>query len=176
VNATNRALNRAAILVVGLVLLVLGAGVAVAAAVPQGLAAWQNAADSVAVPFDPAEPVTLAIVLAACVLAIVLLAVFVFRQGRGHARTLVRRGGSDGSVIVDAKVAATLIEAALEDIPAVASVSVSGYRVRRTPALKIAVTPRRGSSPTDLREAVDTAVERWDALLGSEVPVLVTIG
>lgn len=175
-NATNRALNRAGILIVGLVLLVVGAAVAVVAAVPSWLQGWQDGAATLAVPFDPAETATLAIVVAACVLAIVLLAVFVVRQGRGHTRTLVRRGGSSGEVVVDAKVAATLIEAALENHPAIESVSVSGYRVRRTPALKIALSVRRGSSPTDVRDAVDGVVARWDALLGSEVPVLVTIG
>lgn len=175
-NATNRALNRAGILIVGLVLLLVGTGVVVAAAVPRWLQGWQDGVEAFAVPFDPADAGTLAIVLAACVLVIVLLAVFVLRQGRGHTRTLVRRGGSSGEVVVDAKVAATLIEAALEDHPAIESVSVSGYRVRRTPALKIALSVRRGSSPTDVRDAVDGVVARWDALLGSEVPVLVTIG
>jgi len=178
VNATNRGLNRTLLLVVGIVLLVVGAAVATAAAVPDWLAAWIDGVASVDLAFDPSQPATLAIVLAVCVVVIALLVVFVVfvvRQGRGHARTLVHRGGTAGSVDVDAKVAATLIKAALADHPAVSSVDVSGYRVRRTPALKIALSLRKGSSPSDVRVAVDRVVERWDAVLGSEVPVLITI-
>jgi len=175
VNATNRGLNRTLLLVVGIVLLVVGAAVATAAAVPDWLAVWIDGVASVDLAFDPSQPATLAIVLAVCVVVIALLVVFVVRQGRGHARTLVHRGGAAGSVDVDAKVAATLIEAALADHPAVSSVDVSGYRVRRTPALKIALSLRKGSSPSDVRVAVDRVVERWDAVLGSEVPVLITI-
>jgi len=187
VNATNRVLNRAALLIVGLLLVAVGGGVAAAALVPEWLAAWTDGADALDIVFDPSQVVTLVIVLAVCVAVIALLLVFVLRQGRGHTRTIVRRGGSDGlggssgaggsdgAIVVDTKVAATLIEAALADHPAVASVSVSGYRVRDTPALKIAVSARRGASPGELREQVDLVVGRWDEVLGSEVPVLVTV-
>jgi len=176
VNATNRPLNRAVILITGLLLVALGAGVVTAAVVPDWLALWKNGVEGLEVPFDPAQPTTLAIVLAGCAVLIALLLVFIVRQGRGHTRTLVRRGGSAGEIVVDASVAATLIEAALADHPAVASVTVSGYRVRRTPALKIAVSVRRGSSPSDVRESIDRVVARWDSVLGSEVPVLITVG
>jgi len=175
VNATNRALNRAVLLTVGLVLVALGGAVAAAALVPSWLAVWTDVAGGLDPTFDPSQAMTLAIVLGGCLIVVVLLLVFIVRQGRGHTRTMVQRGASDGAVVVDTRVAATLIEAALADHPDVASVSVSGYRVRGVPALKIAVSPRRGASPSELRDEVDRVVERWDEVLGSEVPVLVTM-
>jgi uncharacterized membrane protein YoaK (UPF0700 family) len=187
VNATNRALNRAVILLVGIVLIAVGAAVAVAAAVPEWLEAWSDgsarvtdalgaAIASASLGFSDHSWVLVAGAVLA-VIAAVLVAVFVLRQGRGHTRTVLRRSGDDGEIAVDSEVVHSSIERALREHPGVASVSVSSYRVRRAQnaAVKIDIGVRRGVSPADIREAADAVVADWDALLGETLPVLVTV-
>jgi hypothetical protein len=183
-NDTNRGLNRALLVITGLVLLALGGAVAVAAAVPEWARGWATASTTVgdwlagAVASTPVAVNGHSWLLIAggalAVIAAVLLVVFVVRQGRGHTRTLATRS-DEGEVAVDAGVARSVIEAALAANPGIVSSSVSAYRVRSTPALKIAVSVRRGASPTDIREYIDGVVTQWDALLGTETPVLITV-
>jgi hypothetical protein len=94
-NSTNRALNRVGIALLGLVLLVVGAAVAVAALIPEWLDRWMSAsatADSSASDFlqstelGGGESWLLLALPALCVLLIVLLVVFIFRQGLGRTR------------------------------------------------------------------------------------------
>jgi len=184
-NATNRALNRAFILIVGLVLLGVGSLAAVAAATPDGLAAWTEGSARVtdslgaAVASAPLAFSASSWILVAgagvAVLIAVLLAVFVLRQGRGHTRTVLRHAGDGGEIAVDSDVVHSSIERALREHPGVASVSVSSYRVRGTGAVKIDIGVRRGVSPADVRDAADAVVADWDALLGESLPVLITI-
>ena len=186
-NATNRGLNRAFILVVGLLLLGIGALVAAAAAIPEWLAAWSEGSARVseslgqAIASAPLGFSAHSWILAAgaglAVLVAVVLVIFVLRQGRGHTRTVLRRSGGDGEIAVDAGVAHSSIEGALREHPGVASVSVSSYRVRgaQSAAVKIDVGVRRGVSPADIREAADAVVADWDALLGESLPVLITV-
>jgi len=185
VNATNRGLNRAFILVVGLLLLGIGALVAAAAAIPEWLAAWSEGSASVSESLGQgiasaplgfsAHSWILAAGAGLAVLVAVVLVVFVLRQGRGHTRTVLRRDGDGGEIAVDSDVVHSSIERALRDHPGVASVSVSSYRVRSDGAVKIDIGVRRGVSPADIREAADAVVADWDALLGESLPVLITI-
>ncbi|GAB2452585.1 hypothetical protein HD599_002638 [Conyzicola lurida] len=183
-NDTNRALNRTLIIAVGLLLLLLGTAVAVAAAVPSVLSVWASTsttagdalADAVAsTPITPDGHSWLLVAGGALALVVaVLLVVFVVRQGRGHTRLLAERR-DNGVVTVDADVAKSVLETGLAANPGIVSSSVSAYRVRSTPALKIAVSVRRGASPTDIRDYIDRLVTEWDSLLGQETPVLITI-
>jgi len=187
VNATNRALNRAVILLVGIVLIAAGAAVAVAASVPQWLEVWTDGAARVTDALGAAVASAslgfsdhswiLVAGAALAVLAAVLVAVFMLRQGRGHTRTVLRRSGDDGEIAIDADVAHSSIAGALREHPGIASVSVSSYRVRgaQSAAVKIDVGVRRGVSPADIREAADAVVADWDALLGESLPVLITV-
>jgi uncharacterized membrane protein len=194
-NDTNRALNRALIAVVGIVLIAVGGVVAAASIVPAIADGWRDGSDAAGGWIGDLLANTgmaggdhswmLVAIVAAAALVVVLLLVFALRQGRGHTRTLVSRGedrksksgdADAGYVRVDAAVARQLIEEALSGHPGIVSSSVSAYRVRSVPALKVAVTVRRGVSPADVREYVDGVVARWDELLGEETPVLVTIG
>jgi len=185
VNATNRGLNRAFILFVGILLLAIGALVAAAAAVPDWLVAWTDgsarAGDALggAIASAPlgftANSWILVAGAAIAVLVAAVLVVFVLRQGRGHTRTVLRRSGDGGEIAVDSDVVHSSIERALRDHPGVASVSVSSYRVRSDGAVKIDIGVRRGVSPADVREAADAVVADWDALLGESLPVLITV-
>ena len=191
-NNTNRGLNRFGIFVVGLVLLVVGAAAAAAAAIPEWLKTWKSVAGSVddsvgdVVENTAAGPAgqswLLLAIAAACLVLIVLLAVFIFRQGRGHTRVLVtdaaagpRGEKTEGAVIIDGAVAEQSIRAALETHPGLMSTSVSTFAVKRTPVLRITTTVRRGVSPQAVRSFVDETVAAWDTVLGREVPVLIQI-
>lgn len=120
-----------------------------------------------------------------------LLLWFITRQGRGHTSTLLTRTGDGtgidagagsevsagvgGAVIVSSSLAASSIAHALRQYSGVTRVGVSAFRVRGATALKIAVSARRGVSPRDIRDHVDTIVQRFDELLGAEVPVFISI-
>ena len=55
------------------------------------------------------------------------------------------------------------------------SVDVTAFRVKRQTVLRVTANARKGASPLDVRKAVDRAIEAWDALLGTETPVVVQI-
>lgn len=190
-NNTNRPLNRLGIFLFGLVLLLVGAVVALAAAVPRWLETAKttgSAIESGASGLLKETTVSgmqqswlLIVVPVVCLLLIMLLVVFIFRQGRGHGRALVtdsKTRDADnpaGAVIVDGKVAEQAIQAALKQHPGIVSSGVTTYLVKRTPALSITASVRRGESPRVVREFIDRTVAAWDEALGREVPVLVQI-
>ena len=41
--------------------------------------------------------------------------------------------------------------------------------------LRVTAKTRRGVSPIDIRATIDQAVAEWDALLGTETPVVIQI-
>jgi len=185
-NDTNRALNRLVVFVVGLVLLLAGAAVAAGALWPD---VQQTVSDGAS---DATGPVTdalsggqawiLWVTAAACLVLALLLVAFVVRQGGGRTSTLIdlsehddRHSPTGGHVVVDAKVAANVLEEALSGTPGVLAADVVAFRVKGENVLRVTVDARRGASPVDLRRAVDEAVSRWDDLLGTVTPVVVQI-
>lgn len=184
-NTTNRALNRALILVVGLVLLVAGGAVAAGALLPDvkdtvsGSAS--DARGGVSDALDGGQPWILWVSALVCVVLIVLLAWFSFRQGRGRTGTLIEQTGrrdgqaTSGHVVVDVAVAEQVLEEALSGTAGIVSTDVTAFEVRGSTVLRVTANARRGASPMDIRTAVDDVVRRWDALLGAEIPVVVQI-
>ncbi|MGD8194581.1 hypothetical protein ACEXQB_008815 [Herbiconiux sp. P18] len=185
-NSTNRFLNRSFVLVVGLVLVLGGGAVAVGALLPEVQRAVASAAD------EARAPVTEALtggldwlpyaVAGVCLLLIALLVWFALRQGRGRTGTLLRMTAGEnhatptgGDVVIDAKAAEQVLEEALSRVPAIVAVDVSAFRVRRQNVLRITAHARRGASPMAVRAAVDSAVTRWDQLLGQQTPVVIQI-
>ena len=188
-NNTNRPLNRLGIFLFGLILLVLGGGGAFAAAVPSVFSGWRTGSKDVSarVPGVIRDTllgstgqswITLVVAIAAVVL-IVLLLVFVFRQGHGRTGTLLTKpadaGSQVGSVIVSSAIAEKTIAAALEEYSGIASSSVSTFLVKGTATLRIMVSARRGVSPTDVRDYVERVIERFDEVFGEETPVFLKI-
>jgi hypothetical protein len=185
-NDTNRALNRIVVFVVGLVLLLAGVAVAVGALWPD---VQQTVSDGAS---DASGQVTdalsggqvwiLWVTAAACLVLALLLVAFIVRQGGGRTSTLIDLSESDGSrspsgghVVIDAKVAANVLEEALSGTPGVLAADVVAFRVKGENVLRVTVDARRGASPVELRRAVDEAVSRWDDLLGTVTPVVVQI-
>lgn len=184
-NSTNRFLNRLFVFVVGLVVFAAGAAVSVGALLPDVQKTIGDGAQSAVGPTTDtidAQPWVLWVAAVAAVLLIVLLLWFVFRQGRGHTGTLLRVDEqtsrdtpTGGSVTIDVKVAAQVLEEAIARHPDVVAVDVTGFRVKKENTLRLTAHSRRGASPVELRRAIDSAVAEWDAALGTTTPVVVQI-
>lgn len=194
-NSTNRGLNRLLVLVVGLVLIAIGAAALAVVTVPfiadwwrdnraavldtiDGWFAWNPfAASSGAEPDQGVVPIVVPVAgIVLLVIAAALLIAFVLRQGRGRAGIVHRADVEHGEVVIATDVAAHALGDALDDTQAFASVRVSSWDVKRAQALKVAVTCRRGVSPRTAVETVSAAVQSLDSLLGVELPVLVEVG
>ena len=183
-NSTNRAANRAFLIITGLLLIVVGAAGVVLGAVPAATAAWKQQAPRVrsSAPSWVGAPVAgtasilvLAVALLALVL-IVLLIAFIVRQGRGHtAQVLDRPTSSTAITRIDLAVPQTLLTEHLGERPELVGTRVVAYRVRRTPMLKISVRARRGVSPTEAATVVTRALADLDRILGFELPAFVQI-
>ena len=118
------------------------------------------------------------VVLALLVLLAVLLVWWIIAQGRGRSSYVARQASGAGDTTVDTAVAGQLIKDALANNTAALSCSVTSWRARGVVggvALKISVQARRGASPADLTAEVEHLVRGLDALLGSQIPVLVHI-
>lgn len=193
-NATNRGLNRLLILVVGLVLVVIGAAALAVVTVPvvadwwrdnrsgvldtiDGWFAWNPFAAAPGADAGQAAPIVVPIAgIVLLVLVAALLISFVLRQGRGRSGIVHRSAVEHGDIVLETDVVANALSDALDDTDAFSSVRVSSWDVKRAQALKVAVTCRRGVSPRTAVETVSAAVESLDRLLGVELPVLVEVG
>ncbi|WKK72710.1 hypothetical protein Q0F99_07255 [Rathayibacter oskolensis] len=182
---TNRFLNRLLLFVVGLVLLVAGGAVAAGSLLPDVQQTVSTAADDATQPTTDAlngQPWILWVSAVVALVLILLLVRFIVRQGRGRTSTLLRVGSGSGagtptggSVTIDAKVAEQVLEEALSHDSAIVSVDVTAFEIRRQNVLRVTAHTRRGVSPMQVRRSIDTAVRRWDALLGEETPVVIQI-
>ena len=185
-NTTNRGLNRAVILLIGLVLLVFGIAAVLMAVVVPASTAWADSAPTVASHVDrvfAAAPLfatgTSWLAVAAIALLVVLtvlLLVFVLRQGNGHTNELFSdRTTEHGSTIVRSSVAKTVVEQALSGRDDIVGSTVTTSDVHGTRVLRISATVRRGVSPRDVANSIREALGALDQLLGFETPVLVRI-
>lgn len=185
-NSTNRALNRLLLLVVGLLLVAVGAAAATAVLLPAVRDGWKASADPIrdqvgtwlqSTPLgDTGVSWIMPAVLVVIVLAVVLLVVFALRQGHGRTGTVVDETvGEHGQTVISSKVAEDAIQDALSARPEFVTSHVSTYRVKRTPTLKVSVTCRRGVSPADASAIVESSLRALDQLLGRELPALVQI-
>ena len=185
-NNTNRALNRSVVFVAGLGLLALAALLGLLATQPTVQDAWSTVADTVrttiagwlqATPLPGTDRSWLWILALALLTAVVgLLIGFILRQGRGHSRRLISEQTTDwGNTQVDAAVAEQALQHDLGERPEFLSTRISTYRVARDAVLKISVTCRRGTSPTDVVSIVEQALHGLDELLGLRIPALLQI-
>lgn len=187
--ATKRWLNRALIIVIGLLLAAAGTAAALTAAAPGWRRVWTTtaarwarpAAASVTGPVGPwPHGFWLAAVPLACATLIALLLAFIFRQGRGSTRVLYRLTGDPadgpaGSVTIDTAVAGALLRDALVSHPDVVSCAVGAYRARRARVLKLTLALRRGASPTSVCESADRALADWDSRFGARLPAVIQL-
>ena len=183
-NSTNRGLNRFLLLVVGLLLLVLGAGSIALAAVPSILQNWKSQADSItrSAPDFVAAPavgqvslLTVVIGVVAVVLALLLI-LFIVRHGQGRtSRVIDDRTSDTGRTLIDLGVPKSLLAAELDDRDEFVSTRISAYEVKGTPTLKVSVQCRRGVSPVEASRIVTEALYGLDEVLGTRLPAMVQV-
>lgn len=185
-NNTNRGLNRVLVTVIGLLTLLVGAGLVAITTLPDIRAGYRRAAPGIhsaitgwlkTVPlFDTGSSWGWIFILALLLLIVILLLVFIFRQGHGHHDILLREDTTQtGTTIIDSTVAEQAIQDDLDGRPEFIASRVSTYQVRGTPVLKISVTCRRGVSPRDVTTMIETTLRAFDALLGRQIPALLQI-
>ena len=183
-NATNRVLNRVALVVAGLALLALGVATVLVQTVPWAAGRWHDAAraalgDLGADAPHEASVAAWAWVLGGAVLLGVLALVVLSGMGGGRVGTVVEDDGSaaglPGVVRIDAAAVQHALSSAVGALPQVASLAVDVHRVRGRRALRIRVRPRKGASPREITTRVEEIVADLDALLGSPLPVLLEI-
>ncbi|TFB65644.1 MULTISPECIES: hypothetical protein [Cryobacterium] len=185
-NNTNRALNRSVLVVIGLLLLAAAALLALLATQTTTRQAWTSAADTArttvsgwfqATPLNGTQHSWIWIIALALLVAVVgLLLGFILRQGGGHSGRLISEQREDsGSTEVDSAVAEQALQQALGEHPEFLSTHVSTYRVARAAVLKVSVTCRRGTSPSDVVGIVEEALGALDELLGLRIPALLQI-
>lgn len=182
-NATNRAVGRTALVVVGLALLALGVGAILVQTVPWAASTWQDWARSLG---DlgtgagrDASVTAWTWVLGGGVVLGVLALVVLTTLGGGRVGTVVEDDGSaegvTGTVRIDAAAVQHALSSAIGVMPQVGSLAVDVFRVRGRRAIRIRVRPRRGASPREITTGVEGIVADLDGLLGEQLPVLLEI-
>lgn len=187
-NATNRALNRTLLLLVGLALALGGATAILAATRPpwaedasRAVTRWVESALSgvagrtVGIAGVGDVLVLALIALAAASALLVLLVGFIATRGGGGTVTVLKVVTDRGSTSVDRNVADAVLAAPLRERTDVLSARTSVYRIRRAPAIELTVKTRRGARLPQILEAANAAVSEWDAFSGSAAPVVLRL-
>ena len=183
-NTTNRGLNRLFILVVGVLLLAAGALAIAIAAVPALASQWKRTASDLAGDGAPswvrdpavgqASPLVLGVVVLAVVL-IVLLLVFIAKQGHGRTAAALEQRNGTTVIRIDLAIPKALLEQHLEGRSELAGLRISAYEVRGTPMLKITARCSRGASPAAVSAAIGGAIRDLEQIIGTDVPAFVQL-
>jgi len=190
---SNRFVNRLILILVGLVLAAVTAGlvlVAVSQPVRDAVSAFgsdQGAALVSRISPEDGTPWTgtavlwpLYAIVGVCLLGIVIALVLALAHGRGRTGTVLHdetsaEGGPAGSVEFATGFAEDVLENALAGRGDLLDVTVSAYQHGSTTALKVRVLPRSGVSPRTVVDSVRTEVESLDRLLGVRLPVVLEV-
>lgn len=191
-NGTPRGFNRFLLTLLGLLLIVAGAGLAIVSAAPAAARWWQNYAGAQVAWLDYLEERTrlqmtsqswVWLVGAAFFLVVVVVMIsWIANQGKGRAGTLLDyQGNADddgaaGAVKLSCAVAEQALKSALLERTDLYGVSVTSYDFRKETAVKVRVLPRPGVAPHEVAADIVEMVAALNELLGIEVPVLLSIG
>jgi hypothetical protein len=183
-NTTNRALNRLFVLVVGVLLLAAGALAVALAAVPAVATQWKRTSTALAGGGAPswasapaigrATPLVLGVIAIAVVL-IVLLLVFIAKQGHGRTAAALEQRTGTSVARIDLAVPKALLEQHLQGRPELAGLRITAYEVRATPMLKITARCSRGASPAAVSAAIGDAIRDLEQIVGTDVPAFVQL-
>ena len=183
-SATSRLLNRALLLVGGLVLVASGAATILTGAAAGWTRSWLPA-DPVTAALSPVRtwaatlprtggvPGAVTVTAAVATVLVILLVVFVLTRGGGRTRTVLRLQTEEGATSVDHDLPEAMLARALGERPDVFSARTSVYRVKGEPAIRLTMTVRRGADLARVLSAAELAVREWDAFAGREIPVIV---
>lgn len=191
-NGTPRWFNRAILTLVGLVMVIVGAGLTVLVTVPAAASWWQDYAGAqVQWLRDFEQRTRLAVTsqswiwfaaAAFFLLVIIVMISWIANQGKGRANVLlVHPGNADddgaaGSIKLSCAVAEQALKSALLERTDLFSASVVSYDFAGRVALKVRVLPRQGVAPHSVAGEISELVLALDDLMGVEVPVLLSIG
>ena len=187
-NQTNRGLNRTVLLIVGILLLILGAAVVTVFVWPlfaqywttwtEGARDWmQQAIAATMITGSTVSGVVLGI-LALIVLLLALLILALTRIGGGRSRTVLRSTAAEnplGRVRVNDAFASDALKQALGQRSEILFSSVTAHEVRKEPVMQVSVTPRQNTSPREVVEDVDHLVTNLAALTGKTVPTYISV-
>lgn len=183
--ATNRALNRALLIIVGVVLIGISASLFALVASAMWRSEWKSRSQDLQNAANAAFGDHLwagtslsgssLIALAGAAVFVALLIIFILRQGGGRTRDILQLHSDSGRVTVNTDVIDTLVADALSSHPEVIKTSVTSYRVRGQSVLKITLRARRGASPRRLVDEIDRVTGRLHHAFGNPLPVFVEL-
>ena len=187
-NHTNRALNRILLLLIGLILLGLGAFGATVTAWPTAAELWERAGSQTDTWLHQALEATRIAgtgvtwfgvgVVAAVLLVVVLLVLALTALIRRRTHTVVRSDRSQtplGRVTITEAFAADAMTNALSDREEILSVQVTANEIRTRPVLHVAVTPRQNTDPRALVDDIDGLLANLAALTGQETDTYISL-
>ncbi|MBF4461527.1 MULTISPECIES: hypothetical protein [unclassified Rathayibacter] len=189
---SNRFVNRFVLLLVGLVLAAVAAGltlVAVSQPVRDSVASFGEGRGAALVSRISPEAGTtwsdaavlwpLYAIVGICLLCIVLALALALAHGRGRTGTVLTDeadgAGPAGRIEIATGFAEDVLENALAGRGDLLDVTVSAYRHGSETALKVRALPRAGVSPRAVVDAVHEEVVSMDRLLGARLPVVLEI-
>lgn len=184
-NATNRVVNRIALVLVALVLGVGGAILLLYAMGPvwaQPLRAEIEAAAAagsglfgdaaVALPDGREVPMAALAAAGGGAVIVVLAVVFFATRGGGRSSTALSVREVGGVTSADASIVGAVVDAELQGRSDVIAAHTDVHVVRGETVVRIRVRPRRGADLADVLVAAGTAIDAWAALCGTRMPVL----
>ncbi|MGH3691223.1 MAG: hypothetical protein ACRDT7_13785 [Microbacterium sp.] len=187
-NNTNRAVNRLLLLVIGVVLLGLGAAVIAVGVWPRAADMWTDTARAAEGWLGQALETTrigataltwVAVgILAALVLLVILLIVALARIGGRRSHAVLRSAGQEnplGRVTVKESFASDALKNSLDARGDILSTHVSANDIRRESVMHVSITPRQNTSPRDVIEHVDRLVTNLATLTGRDLPTYISI-
>lgn len=187
-NDTNRGLNRAVLLVAGLVLTLAGGAAAVAALVSAIADAWAGAGTTVVDAIGPAADSTRISGTTASWVGVAAVAILVTFAGLlgwalttligRRSRTVLRSSGAQtplGRVIVTETFAADAVKATLGRQPDVVAASVTAHTVRSEPVLHVRVTARHNADPRGIVDRVTRVLDGLSAVTGTETAGYISV-
>jgi hypothetical protein len=160
---SNRVVNRALLILVGLVATLFGLAL-VAPTLGMQL-------PEIAAPTTP----FLWWVAGGCLAVVILSLLWIVSRGRGRIPTIIQQSDASGSTTVDVRVTADLISEALADSPDILSVGAGAYRMRGSRVLSLRVDVRRGADLARVVGRVGTTIEALDGALETRIPVLLQV-
>jgi len=191
-NGTPRGANRFILGVLGLVLMIIGAGIVAIATIPAAAQWWQGWSGAWVVELSDLMSRThlgtnggswIWLLVSAFLLILVIAMVsWIANQGKGRTGTLLNRPGNEdddgaaGDIQLSCAVAEQALKTALLERSELLGVSVTSYNFRGETSLRVRVLPRQGVAPHHVATEIGALVEAMDELLGVQVPVLLSIG
>lgn len=187
-NATNRALNRTLLLIIGLLFLALGALAIAIMSWPTATDIWTSAGKDARTWLDQAIAATAIAggslswvgigAVAAIVIVVVLLIVALTSISGRRSKTVLRSSGSQnplGRVTVTESFVSDAVKNSLADRAEILSTHVTANDIHSEPVLHVALTPRQNTDPRELVDHVDRLLTNLATLTGRETATYVSI-